>query len=123
MKYLTQTVQKGDWKAEKHVPIIHLPKEVKAGEVFEVSVSVGDEIAHPNTVEHHIAWVKLFFQPEGSKFPIEVGSYQFAAHGEAEVFSAPLIQAKMTVAAKGTFTALSYCNLHGLWESAAELVF
>ncbi len=36
---------------EKHAPIIECPERVKAGEVFEVTVGLGKEIAHPNTTE------------------------------------------------------------------------
>ena len=123
MKYLTETVQKGDWKAEKHVPFIHVPENVKAGENFEVKVHIGEEIGHPNTLEHHIAWIKLYFQPEGGKFPIEVGSYRFAAHGEEEIFAEPCLTAEVKVDKPGVFYALSYCNIHGLWENALELKF
>lgn len=44
---------------EKHVPVIKAPEKVKAGEPFEVTVIVGDEVPHPNTVEHHIKWIAL----------------------------------------------------------------
>ena len=29
----------------------------KADEMFAVKVSLGKEIAHPNTTEHHIRWI------------------------------------------------------------------
>jgi len=51
---VADVVQTGDWKAEKHVPVIVAPGSVKAGEKFVVEVSVGKEIPHPNTTEHHI---------------------------------------------------------------------
>ena len=50
---------------EKHVPIIKAPASVAAGDAFEVEVVVGEEVAHPNTVEHHIKWVQLFAKSEG----------------------------------------------------------
>jgi len=46
-------------------------------------VSVGVEIPHPNTTEHHIRWIRLFFHPEGEKSSYELGSYEFSAHGES----------------------------------------
>ena len=82
MKSLGTMLQSGDWKGEKHVPVIHAPEKVKKGEEFEIKTLVGEEIAHPNTLEHHIAWIKVFYHPEGSKFPIEIGNYDFSAHGE-----------------------------------------
>ena len=79
---LGDQVQSADWKTEKHVPVIECADEVKAGEVFEVKVGLGKEVAHPNTTEHHIRWIQLFFHPEGDKFSYQVGNYEFTAHGE-----------------------------------------
>lgn len=118
MAKLTESVQSGDWKAEKHVPELEY-KEVEGG--FEVTATVGKEIAHPNTLEHHISWIKVFFQPEGEKFPIEVASYEFAAHGEGEVYTLPQATATVKSEKKGTLYALSYCNIHGLWENSLDL--
>jgi desulfoferrodoxin (superoxide reductase-like protein) len=49
--------QSADWKAEKHVPVIECGDEVKADELFEVKVTLGKEVIHPNTTEHHIRWI------------------------------------------------------------------
>ncbi len=118
---ISKTIQSGDWKGEKHVPFISAPEAVAAGENFEVTVHIGEEIGHPNTLEHHIRWMKLYFQAEGGKFPIEVGTFTFDAHGEDEVFTEPKIVTTMKVSKPGTFYAASYCNIHGLWENSAEL--
>ena len=55
--------QTADWKSEKHVPVIERPDAVSADEVFDVKVSLGKEVAHPNTTEHHIRWIQLYFKP------------------------------------------------------------
>jgi superoxide reductase len=114
-------IQSADWKAEKHVPVIDCPDQVEAGKTFKVMVSVGKEIPHPNTQEHFIKWIDLYFQPEGDKFVYQVGHFEFAAHGEAEVFTQPVAKCAMQVNGPGTLLAVSYCNIHGLWESSAEL--
>ena len=114
---LTETVQTADWKAEKHVPVIHATKEEG---LIHIKANVGEEIEHPNTAEHHIAWIKVFFKPEGAKFPIEVGSYEFKAHGEEELFSVPKVTVNVKCPKKATVYALSYCNIHGLWENSVE---
>ena len=115
---LTETVQTADFKSEKHVPVIHVEK---AEGLLKIKALVGEEIEHPNTLEHHIAWIKVFFQPEGEKFPVEVASYQAAAHGEGEVFTKPHAHAYVKSNKPGKVFALSYCNIHGLWESAEEV--
>jgi superoxide reductase len=117
-------IQKDDWKKEKHMPVIEVPAQVKAGEPFTVKVSIGKEIPHPNTTEHHIDWIDLFFHPEGEKFPHQVGHFAFTAHGEAvagpnqgPVYTEPVVTLTMKVNKAGMLQALSLCNIHGLWES------
>jgi superoxide reductase len=121
-------IQQSDWKTEKHVPVIEAPDEVKADEVFEVSAAVGKEIAHPNTTEHHIRWIALYFHPEGDKFTYEVGRFEFNAHGESvkganegPVYTHHAVKAALKINQPGTLHALSYCNIHGLWESKKEI--
>ncbi len=109
-------IQTGDWKGEKHVPVITWERK---GETVEVEVSVGKEIPHPNTVEHHIAWFELYFLPENGKYPIMVGRVAFTAHGDP--LTEPKAKFYLKTQKKGTLIALSYCNLHGLWSSETKL--
>ena len=121
MKKIGNFYQSGDWKGEKHVPVIHAPETVKSGETIEVKVLIGEEIPHPNTLEHFIGWMKVYFVPEGSKFPVEIGTYNFSAHGESELFTEAEVTTKFTSEKSGTIIATSYCNIHGLWENSVEL--
>ncbi len=121
-------IQKDDWKKEKHMPVIEVPAQIKAGEAFQVKVSIGKEIPHPNTTEHHIDWIDLYFHPEGEKFPHQVGHFAFTAHGEATagpnqgpVYTDPQLIVTLKVFMRGTFLALALCNIHGLWESEQTL--
>ncbi len=122
MKKIGELYQSGDWKGEKHVPVINVPDKAKKGEVIEINVNIGEEIPHPNTQEHYIAWIKVFFHPEGAKFPVEIGTYNFSSHGEQGVFTEPYVNTKFKVEQSGTLYATSYCNIHGLWENSKELV-
>jgi len=117
MSKASQQVQSADWKAEKHVPVIGCPDSVAAGEELVVELTVGKEIDHPNTIEHHINWVSLYFQPEGDKFTYEVGRVNFPAHGEGQAATAPKACVTLQLQASGTLQAVSLCNIHGLWES------
>ena len=119
---LGESIQSGDWKNEKHVPVIKAKSQVKKDETFEISVSIGDEISHPNTMEHYIKWIKVLFKPEGSKFPIEIANVNFDAHGESEVFSDYYGVVKVKVQTSGTIYALSYCNIHGLWQNSLDII-
>ncbi len=125
---LGERVQQADWKKEKHVPVIDCPDAVQAGEAFEVRIGIGKEIAHPNTTEHHIRWIALYFQPEGGKFTYDVGRIEFNAHGESAaganqgpVYTNHSGTVSLRVSEAGTLHALSYCNIHGLWESSEEI--
>ena len=115
---LKETIQSGDWKGEKHVPVIDV-LENKDGHL-KVEVSVGKEIKHPNTPEHHIAWIELYFQPEGENFPRMVGRVAFTTH-EENLKTCPVAVFNFHSDRKGKLMALSYCNIHGLWENELEI--
>ncbi|MHB1357284.1 MAG: desulfoferrodoxin family protein, partial [Anaerolineae bacterium] len=83
MSTIAEKLQQGDWKKEKHAPVLECPDEVKAGEVLHVTASIGKEIAHPNTIEHHINYITLFFLADGEKNPHQIGQFEFSAHGES----------------------------------------
>ncbi len=128
MANLSETIQTADWKSEKHVPVIECPDEVKAGELFAVKASLGKEVAHPNTTEHHIRWIQLYFHPEGAKVPFQVGHFEFSAHGESadgpnegSVYTHHEASTSMKTGTAGTLYALAYCNIHGVWQSSRQL--
>jgi superoxide reductase len=120
--------QTADWKTEKHVPVIECPDAVQAEELFEVKVSVGKEIAHPNTTEHHIRWMQVFFKPEGGKFAYQVANCEFTAHGESvdgpnkgPVYTHHGAAVALKISQPGVILATSFCNIHGFWENAKAI--
>ena len=128
MKKIVELVQEADWKTEKHVPVIECADEVKSDELFEIKITIGKEVAHPNTTEHHISWVSLYFLPQDEKFPHQIGRYEFNAHGASvqgpntsSVYTQPAITTWMKTGKVGTLMAVSMCNIHGLWQSSKEI--
>lgn len=128
MSDFDELFKSADWTQEKHVPVIEAPDTVAAGEVFQVTVSVGKEIAHPNTTPHHIRWITLFFKPEDDKFPYQIGKAEFSAHGESaagpdtsSVYTHHAAAFSMRTDKSGTIFAASFCNIHGLWQSSAAI--
>jgi superoxide reductase len=128
MSDITKIIQTADWKTEKHVPVIDAPNTVKKGEVLRLNVSVGKEIAHPNTTEHHIRWIEVYFHPSNEKFPYQVARFEFSAHGESiqgpntsTIFTAPDVSCAVRTEKAGSIYAVSYCNIHGLWQSSKEI--
>jgi superoxide reductase len=125
----SELFQKADWKKEKHVPVIECPTTTKAEELCEVKVSIGKEIAHPNTTEHHIAWISVMFKPSGEKFPYHIGQFLFNAHGASvqgpntsTVYTHHAITTSFKTSKSGTILAIGYCNIHGLWLSSKDII-
>jgi len=117
--------QTADWSQEKHVPVIESLGVVSKGEIFQVKVTVGKEISHPNSTIHHIRWITVFFQPEGAKFPYQIGKAEFSAHGESaegpdtsSIYTHHEAVLSFKTDLAGTIFAASLCNLHGLWQSS-----
>jgi superoxide reductase len=128
MKTIGELYQTADWKKEKHVPVIECPEKVKSGELFSIKVTVGKEMPHPNTTEHHIRWINVYFHAEGEKFPYELGRFEFNAHGESadgpnkgSAYTNPEITLSLKINKPGIIYATSLCSIHGLWNSEKEL--
>ena len=128
MSKLGDQFQSADWKGEKHVPVIDCSDSIKAGDTFDVTITVGKEIQHPNTTEHHIRWVQLFFKPDGDKTTYEAGNYEFTAHGESPeganagpIYTHHTVKTSLNIKKPVTLIAASLCNIHGLWESSKEI--
>jgi len=128
MASIKDLLQTADWKIEKHVPVIEAADKTKKGEPLKIAVSVGKEIPHPNTTEHHIAWIEVYFLPRAEKFPYQIGRFEFSTHGASTqgpntstVYTQPQVICSFKTDKAGTIFASSYCNIHGLWENSKEL--
>ena len=128
MADLRDLFQSADWKTEKHVPVIESPDKINKGQVFKIDVSVGKQVAHPNTTEHHIKFIELYFLATGEKFPYQLARFEFNAHGESvqgpntsTIFSEPKAASVFKTEKSGVIMAIAYCNIHGLWKSEKEI--
>lgn len=128
MAEIKDLFQSADWKKEKHVPVIEGPDKATKGGFTKFTVSVGKEIAHPNTTEHYIKWIEVYFLPKGEKFPYQVGKFDFTTHGESvqgpntsTIYTHPEIVCSFKTDKAGTILASSYCNIHGLWQSSKDI--
>lgn len=128
MTLLGDKIQEADWKKEKHVPVIECPDTVKKDEFFEINVGLGKAIAHPNTTEHHIRWISLYFHPQDEKVTVDIAQFTFNAHGESvkgadtsTIYTHHQGTTWMKTSKPGTLYAMAYCNIHGLWQSAKEI--
>jgi superoxide reductase len=128
MADLRDLLQSADWKTEKHVPVIDAPDRINKGEALKLEVSVGKQIAHPNTTEHHIRSIEVYFLAMGEKFPSQLARFEFNTHGESvqgpntsTIFSEPKVSAVFKTEKSGVIMAIAYCNIHGLWKSEKEI--
>ncbi|MFN4226629.1 MAG: class II SORL domain-containing protein [Candidatus Ratteibacteria bacterium] len=126
---MKELYQSADWKKEKHVPVVEIIEKDKEKGV-KLEVSVGKEIPHPNTTSHHISWIEVYFLPEGSKFPYQIGRFDFVSHGSSidgpdtsSIYTEPVVTLRFKTQKDGKIFAASYCNIHGLWENEIELKF
>ena len=86
----------------KHTPNITL-EELKSGQ--QVNVTIGLKgIAHPQTEEHFIEWIRLFVGTE------PLGEQGF---GPGDEVSASFVIERSSA----QVIAQALCNLHGLWEA------
>ena len=111
-------IRRSDWRNEKHVPAIEI---LEKGDTVRVKVQVGKGVHHPNTFEHHIKWIELYYVPSGEASPVFIGRADFEAHGESGVFAEPVALFEFKAPGGGKLLALSLCNIHGLWEGEADL--
>jgi superoxide reductase len=99
---------------DRHSPFVHCDSTAKKGEMFPVTVKMGNEYAHPDDSDHYIRSVQLYngqtLLAEASFPPGTLGGD--GAKGNMEVtFNVVPTRSKLSL------TAMSYCTKHGLWES------
>lgn len=99
---------------EKHVPVIEVGKGHGTEAADIVHVVVGKETPHPNTVEHHIAWIELYGVKNDGQV-VDLGRAAFAPS-----YANPNIRFQVPVEQFKAFCAISYCNIHGVWQNCIE---
>lgn len=128
MEQVYDIFQTADWKKEKHVPVIEIPDDISKGDNINLRVSIGKEIPHPNTTDHHIEWIDVYFHPNDEKFPYHLGKINFSSHGasingpnSSTIYTHPQGNLVFKTEKSGKIIVFSYCNIHGLWTNEKEL--
>lgn len=91
---------------KKHTPLIEVSGKPEKGKPFEVTVTVGKLLKHPNEHGHYINWIELY---SGDTF---LGRTEFAS-----ARSDPKAVFTVTLDHMHPLRAVEHCNLHGTWES------
>jgi len=99
-----------------HAPVISAPASVKAGELFMVEVSVGENV-HVMGPTHWIEYVELAVGNEPA------GRAEFQPRGFMKPKVSFAVALPKDVAPNGmvTLVVTQRCNLHGLWESTLDI--
>lgn len=105
VNFVTDLSTAGDFE-KKHTPHIEVST---AGGATIVSVTVGQDVPHPNQPDHYITWIELF-----------AGGASIARFDLSAVVTSPKVSVAVDLDAGTVLRAVENCNLHGLW--AAELV-
>ncbi|MEA3239018.1 MAG: desulfoferrodoxin family protein [Candidatus Bipolaricaulota bacterium] len=104
---LAQLIKTGSQEGkEKHVPVIELLDKGKT-----VKITVGKEVSHPNTIEHHIKWIALFGVKNG--LAVHIVTFDLGP-----TYGAPEVMTHVNTDGLSELIAVEYCNLHGLWEGS-----
>mgnify|MGYP006287661737 FL=1 len=96
---------------KKHLPVISAPERVEKGECFEVTVEVGKLLEHPNEPGHFIEFIELYS-----------GDTYLARMDFTAKTTCPVMKTCVSLDhAHGKLRAFERCNLHGTWESDADI--
>lgn len=101
---------------EKHVPTIEILSGHGGDGNNLVRVIVGKEVAHPNTIEHHIAWIELYGVKQTGE-SVNLGRIVLSPGN-----TVPDVSFKVEhIEDFKSFCALEYCNVHGVWEGSLDI--
>jgi superoxide reductase len=96
---------------DRHSPFIHVNGDAKKNEVYQVTVKMGKEYAHPDDFDHHISQISLFNrQTKLAEATFLAGALNNQKGHQTVTFNIVLVQDAQLI-------AQSYCTKHGVWES------
>ncbi|NLO89223.1 MAG: hypothetical protein GX088_02690 [Clostridia bacterium] len=100
---------------EKHAPVIYCPEKVSPGKLFEIKITIGEKVPHPNTWEHHIKWIQVFVKEENAE-PVHVMTYDMGP-----TIAEPHVTFSLRLQRSVKVYVIAYCNIHGLWEATSSI--
>jgi superoxide reductase len=95
---------------EKHTPKIEAPDQVKRGQWFEVTVSIGAGGVHPSLAEHFVRYIALYKD-----------SAEIARVYLHPVFSYPKAVFTIALDESGTLRAIAEPTHSAGWESSKKI--
>ncbi|MBE0515409.1 class II SORL domain-containing protein [Sulfurimonas sp.] len=102
---------------DRHSPFIHCADSAKEGEMFSVTVKMGNEYTHPDDFDHYIANMSLF----NGETLLSRADFTAGALGNMKAHATVTFNIIPT-GNKLKLTAQAYCTKHGVWESTEKVV-
>lgn len=97
---------------DRHSPFIHCANSAKEGEMFAVTVKMGNEYSHPDDFDHYIANMALY---NGETL---LARADFVPGALANMKSHATVTFHIIpTGGKLKLVAHAYCTKHGIWES------
>jgi len=97
---------------DRHSPFIHCEDNAKAGEMFAVTVQMGNEYTHPDDFDHYIANMSLY----NGETLLARADFVAGALGNMKAHAMVTFHIIPT-GKKMNLVAQAYCTKHGIWES------
>lgn len=105
-----------------HTPVIECPDKVEADKIFQIKISLGNGTGHPDTTEHHVRRLSLYYSDSEGRTVRQITGVEFESHSpDRDALSRyeTIVDAK--IAQSGLLHAMAYCNLHGLAEAIKQI--
>ena len=98
---------------DRHTPFIHCESQAKVGELFPVTVKMGNEYQHPDDFDHYISTIAIY---NGSVKLAESNFFAGSLGGQGKK-GHQTVTFHIMLEKNSKLTAQSYCTKHGIWES------
>lgn len=102
---------------DRHSPFIHCDATAKKGEMFAVTVKMGEEYTHPDDFDHYIANIALY----NGETLLARADFVAGTLGNEKSHTTVTFNVR-PMGKKLNLVAHAYCTKHGVWESTPVVV-
>ncbi len=98
---------------DRHSPFIHCEKHAKKGEMFTVTIKMGNQFQHPDDLDHYISSIALF----NGQTKLAESNFMAGAIGGQGKKGNQTVSFNIVLENNAKLMAQAYCTKHGIWES------
>jgi superoxide reductase len=102
---------------DRHSPFIHCADSATKGEMFAVTVKMGNEYTHPDDFDHYIANIALY----NGETLLARADFVAGTLGNEKSHTEVTFNVR-PMGNKLKLVAHAYCTKHGVWESTPKVV-